>query len=65
MFVSTLKQWERVLTQLFIPGSLLRALRSKSLSSEVYLSRPEPWRDVTTLAFTKAAPLKVTRLWKR
>ncbi len=60
--VGTLKQWERVLTQLFTPGSLLRVSRSKSLSSDVYHSRAEPCRDVAILALTRAAPQKVTRL---
>lgn len=62
MLVGTLKQWKRVLTQLFIPGLLLSASRLKSLSSGVYHSRAEPRRDVAMLDFIRAAPQKVTRL---
>lgn len=62
MLVGTLKQWERVLTQLFIPGLLLSVLRLKSLSPGVYHSRAEPRRDVAMLDFTRAVPQKVTRL---
>lgn len=64
MLVGTLKQWESVLTQLFMPELLLRALRSESLSSEVYHSRAELQRDVAMLALTRATFLKVTRLWR-
>lgn len=62
MLVDILKRWEKVLIQLFTSGLLFRALRSKSLSSEVYYSKVAPRKDMATLAFTKVAPLKVIRL---
>lgn len=62
MLVGTLKQLERIFIQLFMSGLLLRTLQSKLLNSEVYYSKAEYRKDVATLALTKVAPLKVTRL---
>ena len=58
--VGILKQWKRVLIEFLTLRSLLRALRSKSLSLEMYHSRVEPQRDVITLALKSAALLKIT-----
>lgn len=57
-----LKQWKRILTQLFTPGLLLSALQSKLLSLEIYHSRAEPWRDIVMLILTKTVSQKVTKL---
>ena len=62
MLVGTLKQRERVLIWLFTPGSLLRVLRLKSLSSEVYHFKTEPRSEVAMLAFTRLNPWNLTRL---
>ena len=48
-----------------MPGLLLNALRSKFLSSEMYHSKAEYWKDVAMMALTKAAPWKMTRFWRR
>ena len=61
MLIGILKQWNRVLTQLFTPRLLLSALRLKSLSSNIYHSKSELQRDVAILTLTRVASWKITR----
>lgn len=55
---STLKQWESVLTQLFMSGSLLSVLWLKSPSLKMYYSKAASWKNVARLALTKTTPLE-------
>lgn len=48
--------------QFFIPGSLFSVSQLKSLSFEIYYFKLEPQRKVAIFAFTRAAPLKMTKL---
>lgn len=62
MLISILRQWERVLIQLFTLELLLRVLQLKLLNLEMYYSRTELQKDVATFVLTNIAFLKVTRL---
>ncbi len=59
--VGTLKYWDNVLIQLFMPGLLSSALQSNFASSEVYHLRADPFNKVDIFALTRVAPLNVTR----
>lgn len=62
MLVSTLKLWERLLTQLFTPGLLLKALWSKTLSTKIYHFKAASQRDMTMLAFIRVVFQKMMKL---